>query len=59
MLFPFSDMPASGMYFLTYEYFKKLITKTEVGEEKASKFRVMLGTIFAGGMAGICECKLS
>lgn len=46
-------MPASGMYFLTYEYFKKLITKTEEGAEKATKSRVLLGTIFAGGMAGI------
>jgi len=41
------DVPASGLYFLTYEALKNYMTdygKKEVG---------ILGTIFAGGMAGI------
>lgn len=43
------DVPASGMYFMTYEYLQKVLRNfggdsTELG---------LLKTIFAGGMAGI------
>lgn len=43
------DVPASGLYFLTYEALKNYITdhgKTEIG---------ILGTILAGGSAGIAN----
>lgn len=45
------DVPASGMYFMTYEWVKELMTpegasSTEIG---------MLRTIVAGGMAGIAN----
>lgn len=49
----FSDVPASGMYFLTYEYVKAWMTPKD--KENASKGRLLLGTIFAGGMAGIAN----
>lgn len=45
------DVPASGMYFLTYEYIKDWAAK-EFGSEGS---RGLLGTIFAGGMAGIAN----
>lgn len=51
-VFPFDlDIPASGMYFLTYEYVKETVAK-EFGVEGS---RALLGTIFAGGMAGIAN----
>ncbi|CAG9816421.1 unnamed protein product [Phaedon cochleariae] len=43
------DVPASGMYFLTYEVIKDVITKG--GAESPS----ILGTILAGGSAGIAN----
>ncbi|EFA11093.1 congested-like trachea protein [Tribolium castaneum] len=43
------DIPASGMYFLTYEAIKDYIT--DHGKESPS----ILGTIFAGGAAGIAN----
>lgn len=43
-----SDVPASGVYFLTYEYLKEQLKD----DKDASKFG-LLQTIFAGGMAGI------
>jgi solute carrier family 25 carnitine/acylcarnitine transporter 20/29 len=44
-----SDIPASGMYFLTYEAVKDYIT--ENGKHSPS----ILGTICAGGAAGIAN----
>jgi len=46
-----SDVPASGMYFMTYEWLQRTLTPEgqkpgEIG---------LLRTIFAGGMAGICN----
>lgn len=43
------DVPASGLYFLTYEVMRNYIT--ENGKKEAS----LLGTIFAGGFAGIAN----
>ncbi|XP_066996720.2 mitochondrial carnitine/acylcarnitine carrier protein [Anabrus simplex] len=43
------DVPASGMYFMTYDWLQRVLTppgSTEVG---------LLRTIFAGGMAGIAN----
>lgn len=45
------DVPASGLYFLTYEYVKDYAAK-EFGTEGS---RGLLGTIFAGGSAGIAN----
>ncbi|XP_059617115.1 congested-like trachea protein [Phlebotomus argentipes] len=45
------DVPASGLYYLTYEY-----TKDKVEQKMGSEGGVgLLGTIFAGGMAGIAN----
>lgn len=43
------DVPASGLYFLTYEVIKNYIT--ENGKNEAT----ILGTVFAGGAAGIAN----
>lgn len=43
------DIPASGLYFLTYEVIKNYIT------ENGKKDCTILGTIFAGGSAGIAN----
>lgn len=51
-VFVFTDVPASGMYFLTYEYVKSWMTPKD---KEATKGRILLGTIFAGGMAGIAN----
>lgn len=53
-MFFFLDIPASGMYFLTYEYVKELVAK-EFGTDGS---RALLGTIFAGGMAGIANWSI-
>lgn len=45
------DVPASGMYFLTYEYMKKEMA-VRLGNEGGMG---LLGTIIAGGMAGIAN----
>uniref|UniRef100_A0A0K8TMR1 Putative mitochondrial carrier protein n=1 Tax=Tabanus bromius TaxID=304241 RepID=A0A0K8TMR1_TABBR len=45
------DVPASGMYFLTYEYIKDKAAERAGPEAKLS----LLATIFAGGMAGIAN----
>lgn len=45
------DVPASGLYFLTYEFVKQDIAE-RIGTEGS---RALLGTIFAGGMAGIAN----
>lgn len=42
------------MYFLTYEYVKEMVAK-EFGTEGS---RALLGTIFAGGMAGIANWSI-
>lgn len=42
------------MYFLTYEYVKELVAK-EFGTDGS---RALLGTIFAGGMAGIANWSI-
>lgn len=47
------DVPASGMYFLTYEYVKKAMAPKE-GETQDPSKRLLV-TIFAGGMAGIAN----
>lgn len=44
-----SDIPASGLYFLTYELIKKYIT------DNGRKEATILGTICAGGSAGIAN----
>lgn len=46
--FLLSDMPASGMYFLTYEYLQRLMAKD--GEKLG-----LVSTILAGGCAGIAN----
>ncbi|GFN77437.1 mitochondrial carnitine/acylcarnitine carrier protein [Plakobranchus ocellatus] len=43
------DMPASGMYFMTYEWLQRLLTPAGKDRSDMSVGR----TIFAGGMAGI------
>jgi len=43
------DVPASGMYFMTYEWIQELLNP-----EKAKEIGIMR-TIVAGGMAGICN----
>ncbi|EAA11277.4 congested-like trachea protein [Anopheles arabiensis] len=47
------DVPASGMYFLTYEYIQRALAP-KAGEQKDASIG-LLGTIFAGGMAGIAN----
>lgn len=49
------DMPASGMYFLTYEFIKKKVAESAPKGEKLTPTREFLGTIFAGGMAGVAN----
>lgn len=51
LCFPFADIPASGLYFLTYELVKELAAK-ELGTEGSFG---LIGTIFAGGSAGIAN----
>ncbi|XP_049844945.1 congested-like trachea protein [Schistocerca gregaria] len=40
------DVPASGMYFMTYDGLQRVLSTNEIG---------ILGTIFAGGSAGIAN----
>jgi solute carrier family 25 carnitine/acylcarnitine transporter 20/29 len=50
ILLYFSDVPASGMYFMTYELVQRLLTRnSETGQIG------FLSTIFAGGSAGIAN----
>jgi len=50
ILLHFSDVPASGMYFMTYELIQNLMKQTsETGQIG------ILSTIFAGGSAGIAN----
>ncbi|CAO1341340.1 unnamed protein product [Diamesa serratosioi] len=49
------DVPASGMYFLTYEYIKRMIVESAPEGQKATRTREIGGTVFAGGMAGIAN----
>jgi len=50
ILLYFSDVPASGMYFLTYEFIQNVMKQTsETGQIG------ILSTIFAGGSAGIAN----
>jgi hypothetical protein len=49
-----SDVPASGMYFLTYEIIKKKVAESAPKDKPQSKAREMGGTILAGG-AGKCN----
>lgn len=54
LLFFFShpaDIPASGLYFLTYECVKEVAAK-ELGTEGS---RALIGTILAGGSAGVAN----
>lgn len=44
------DIPASGMYFMTYEVVKEFLI-----DEEASSKRKMIATIVAGGCAGIAN----
>lgn len=48
--FPLTDVPASGMYFLTYEVIKRKVVESAPKDKPASKARELGGTIFAGGM---------
>lgn len=50
----FTDVPASGMYFLTYEVLKEW-TGNNWGKGNGM---LLLGTIFAGGMAGIANWSI-
>jgi len=52
------DVPASGMYFLTYEFIKKKVAESAPKDKPASKTREMAGTILAGGMAGIANWSI-
>ncbi|RZF39986.1 hypothetical protein LSTR_LSTR002389 [Laodelphax striatellus] len=45
------DVPASGMYFMTYEWLQKSLAPKEGEQDNLG----LLRTIFAGGMAGICN----
>jgi solute carrier family 25 (mitochondrial carnitine/acylcarnitine transporter), member 20/29 len=45
-------VPASGAYFLTYEYIKKALAPKDKPLDAGVG---LLGTIFAGGMAGIAN----
>ena len=45
------EAPASGVYFATYEWFKKTLAPEEHSIRELSPLR----TLFAGGMAGICN----
>lgn len=47
----YADIPASGLYFLTYEYVKEFAAKN-IGTEGS---RGLIGTIFAGGSAGVAN----
>lgn len=47
----YTDVPASGMYFLSYEYVKEL-TRKELGTEGGW---ALVGTILAGGSAGVAN----
>jgi solute carrier family 25 carnitine/acylcarnitine transporter 20/29 len=49
------DVPASGMYFLTYEFIKKKVQETAAPGEKLTPTREFMGTVFAGGMAGVAN----
>ena len=49
------DVPASGMYFLTYEFIKRKVAQSVEEGEKLTPTREFLGTIFAGGMAGVAN----
>lgn len=51
LLLSFTDVPASGLYFLTYEYVKGFAAD-KFGTEGS---RGLIGTIFAGGSAGIAN----
>lgn len=43
------------MYFLTYEFIKKKVAETVAEGEKLTPTREFLGTVFAGGMAGVAN----
>lgn len=51
----FPDVPASGMYFLTYEVIKKKVAATQPKDKPISKPRELGGTILAGGMGKLIE----
>lgn len=55
IFFSSKDVPASGMYFLTYEFIKKMVAETVKEGEKITPTREFMGTIFAGGMAGVAN----
>lgn len=46
----FPDVPASGMYFMTYEFVQKILTQNSESGQIG-----VLSTIFAGGSAGIAN----
>lgn len=46
-----TDIPASGLYFLAYEYVKAFAAEN-IGTEGS---RGLIGTIFAGGSAGVAN----
>jgi len=46
----FSDVPASGMYFMTYELIQRLMKQNSESGQIG-----ILSTIFAGGSAGIAN----
>eukprot|EP01095_Lingulamoeba_sp_RSL-Kostka_P014074 TRINITY_DN600_c0_g1_i1.p1 TRINITY_DN600_c0_g1~~TRINITY_DN600_c0_g1_i1.p1 ORF type:complete len:296 (+),score=91.99 TRINITY_DN600_c0_g1_i1:63-950(+) len=43
------DVPGSGAYFVAYEGFKRLL----IPKDESSKKKIVLATLFSGGMAGI------
>lgn len=43
------DIPSSGVYFMTYEYFQRILLPEGASRNELSPWR----TLFAGGMAGI------
>uniref|UniRef100_A0A6M2E0H9 Putative mitochondrial carrier protein n=1 Tax=Xenopsylla cheopis TaxID=163159 RepID=A0A6M2E0H9_XENCH len=48
------DVPASGMYFMTYEYIQTTLSPVDEFGKPTGKIS-LLSTIFAGGMAGIAN----
>lgn len=52
--FNITDVPASGMYFMTYEYIQTTLSPVDEFGKPTGKIS-LLSTIFAGGMAGIAN----
>ncbi|XP_054716759.1 mitochondrial carnitine/acylcarnitine carrier protein-like [Uloborus diversus] len=49
------NVPASGMYFMSYEWLQRVLTPAGKDRSEISVWR----TLFAGGMAGICNWSVA